>query len=155
MAADWSRLTRHAKKAVHESQVLAASLGNSSVEPEHLMLSLLDDRSSSAVVLLALLAVDLDRVRMGVEERLAEGCEPDLIEEKPAYSKALRQVVEDACRLAGSEGVGTEHLAAAALLAQNDAGRTLRETCQVESADLETALSALDSHELRLPYPRT
>lgn len=149
MAGEWNRLTRHAKRSVIESQELAASLAGSSVQPEHLLLTLLDDSTSAAAVLFTLADFPAEEVRVILEERVAVDSQFENPIEKPAFSPALRRVVEDAGALAGTGAVGSEHLALAILNAEGPLGMAIKEARGVDSNILAPYLEMLEGHELK------
>ncbi len=149
MAGEWNRLTRHAKRSVIESQDLAASLAGSSVQPEHLLLTLLDDSTSAAAVLFTLAGFPADEVRVILEERVAVDSQFENPVEKPAFSPALRRVVEDAGALAGPGSVGSEHLTLAILAAASPLGIAIKEACRIDSTTLTPYLEMLEGHELK------
>ena len=148
MAVEWNRLTRHAKRAVVESQELAASLGSSSTEPEHLLMTLLDDPASAAVLVLSLSGGRSEDLRCALEERLVQAPESGAGVEKPPHSPAVRRMVEQAASLLEAGPVTTGHL----LLALAQRGSPLSPLFEESGADLDelrAVLDAMEGHELR------
>ncbi|HET6385891.1 MAG TPA: Clp protease N-terminal domain-containing protein [Armatimonadota bacterium] len=145
MAVEWARLTRHAKRAVVESQELAAALGGDSVKPDHLLMTLLDDSASMAALLICLSGGRPDEVRCALEDRLADALGASV--EKPPYSPAVRELLEQAARLTDAGPVGTGQLLVAALESGDEAAVTLQ-NAGVDPAEVRIQLEAMGIHEL-------
>lgn len=147
MAGEWNRLTRHAKRAVRESQDLAASLGGASVLSEHLLMTILDDPGSAGALLLSLAGVSADELRSVLEESIAGESLGGQVE-KPAFSPALRETVERAGLMVADGLIGTDHLVVAALWAGGPLKEAVQTTCRLDDAELWAQLELLGSHEL-------
>ncbi|MEU6850010.1 Clp protease N-terminal domain-containing protein [Actinacidiphila alni] len=108
--AGFNRFTPKARKAVADAQEEARTAGHDAVEPEHLVLGLLDQPTALAGMALESLGVDAAAVRAAVAtdgtrtEPLKGG-----IPVAPATKKTLQLVLREALRL-GHNYIGTEHI---------------------------------------------
>jgi hypothetical protein len=107
------RVTERAQRAVLDAKREAGRLGHDRVGTEHLLLGLLGDPESLAVVTLASLGIQAETVRRRVEETVGQGHGPQVMGFYLPMTKPATQVLS----LAGSEAMrldhdrlGTEHL---------------------------------------------
>jgi hypothetical protein len=109
-AANFQRFTPRARTAVTNAQEEARTARHSAIEPEHLLLGLLDQPETFATRALDSLGVTPDAVRAaiatpGTESEPLDGNLPV----SPAAKKALQLVLREALRL-GHNYIGTEHI---------------------------------------------
>jgi len=91
------RLTDAARAALEKAFQRAAELRHPSVEPEHLLVGLLDAPDGPTASLLNTLRVPVDRVRAGTEERLKHLPTADHVSPSDQYlSRGLTQVIDAA-----------------------------------------------------------
>ena len=107
------RVTERAQRAVLDAKQEAGRLGHDHVGTEHLLLGLLRDQESLAVVTLAGLGIQVETVRRRVEETVGRGQGPQVMGFYLPMTKPATLVLS----LAGSEAMrldhdrlGTEHL---------------------------------------------
>lgn len=107
----FNRFTPRARGVVVTAQSEARAAGNDTITPAHLVLGLLVDEQSLAVVLLDAQGVDLAALRDAARATLPAPAEqvPDLIPFDAAAKKALELTFRQALRL-GHNYVGTEHI---------------------------------------------
>jgi hypothetical protein len=123
----FSRFTPRAREAVLRGAGHAADAGVGSVEPEHVLLGILDDPASLATRALEAVGVPAERLR----ERLAAsspatgGGGGDL-PFTPGSKLLLERTLREALRL-GHNNVGTEHVLLALLDDEGAAGAALRD----------------------------
>ncbi len=137
----FDKLTAKSQEAVAYAQSRAAELGNSELDPLHLLDALLADSEGIVVPLLKKLKVDLDRLRTMV------GSEIDRLPKvsggrEPGLSPALRKTLELAAKSAetmGDEYVSTEHLLLGILQSDNKASNVL----SLSGINQDDALQAL------------
>jgi hypothetical protein len=107
------RVTERAQRAVLDAKQEAGRLGHDRVGTEHLLLGLLGDQESLAVVTLVSLGIQVETVRRRVEETVGPGQGPQVMGfylpmTKPA-ALVLSLAGSEAMRLEGDR-LGTEHL---------------------------------------------
>jgi ATP-dependent Clp protease ATP-binding subunit ClpB len=91
------RLTDAARAALEKAFQRAAELRHPSVEPEHLLVGLLDSADGPTTALLNTLRVPVDRLRAGAEERLKRLPTADHVSPSDQYlSRGLSQVIDAA-----------------------------------------------------------
>ncbi|MFG1811786.1 Clp protease N-terminal domain-containing protein [Streptomyces sp. NPDC049040] len=108
--ANFSRFTPRARKAVADAQEEARTARHGAIEPEHLVLGLLDQQDTFATRALTDLGTTLDAVRAAVatpgdRKKPLTGHLPI----SPAAKKTLQLVLREALRL-GHNYIGTEHI---------------------------------------------
>ncbi|MEV6006513.1 Clp protease N-terminal domain-containing protein [Streptomyces sp. NPDC051976] len=108
--ASFTRYTPRARKAVAAAQEEARKAKHGAVEPQHLVLGLLDQRETLAARVFVDLGADEGAIRAavateGTERRALKGHLPV----GPATKKTLQLVVREALRL-GHNYIGTEHI---------------------------------------------
>jgi ATP-dependent Clp protease ATP-binding subunit ClpB len=140
----YDKLTIKSQEALAEAQSLAASRGQSEIQPAHLLQALLGQPEGSTVPVLQKLGVSLDRLR-GEIGALLERMPKVTGGGQPQLSRATSAVLEGAAAEAEKlkdEYVSTEHLLLALLKDQNEpAARVLRNN----GAGREDVLKALAS----------
>ena len=139
---NWEKLTQKAREAVMGAQERARGAGHPEITPEHLALSLVEQKGGVVPAVLEKLQVDLPRLGSRLETTLGRlpkmqgGAEPQV-------SRLLGGVLEASLQKAAffkDEYVSTEHLLAALLEASGcEASKALR----AAGVDEERLLSAL------------
>ena len=105
------KLTHHARHVLISARERARDMGQNQIAPEHILLGILAEESSSAANLLKDLNVELPQLRQRIEENLKdkqyyEQGEPDLTEDTQiAMTLAAREA-----RDLGFDYLGSEHL---------------------------------------------
>ena len=109
------KLTIKSQEAVQEAQRLAERKGNQELQPEHLLIALLDDKEGIALQILTRLGVDLNALQKDVEEEIEKF--PKVLGATPAgqiyISQRLKDAIEGAFKEAEhltDEYVSVEHL---------------------------------------------
>jgi RNA polymerase sigma factor (sigma-70 family) len=111
MKTTFERFSRRALRALGLAQSEAQRLNHSHIEPEHLLLALTQLDDGAAVELLRQVDVDLDQIRMRVEQRIGQGAEPtsDALALTPRTKRAIVAAVAEADQM-GQRRIGTRHL---------------------------------------------
>lgn len=140
----FSRFTPRARNAVVAAQEGARATRSAEITPLHLILGLLDDPGSLAMVLLAEQGVTAEALRAAAPAPVGETEPPALIPFNGAAKKALELTFREALRL-GHNYIGTEHLLLALLESEGDNGplHQLGISKGRTEADLADALGAL------------
>ena len=125
---DLSTFTKKSQEALSEAQTLAVTAGNTSVEAEHLLLSMLRQKDGLIPRILGRMEVDTNRLVQDVERELARlprisgpGAEPGKIYVSQRLNQILVNAREMATRLK-DEYVSVEHVMAAILAEGAGAG---------------------------------
>jgi len=108
----FDRCTSRADQVLFYARAQVSQLGSSAVEPEHILLGLLDEGKGLGCRILERRGVALDDLRSDVLRRLtarAKIPESDGIPFSPSCERALQSAAEEADRLL-QKHVGTEHL---------------------------------------------
>jgi hypothetical protein len=118
--ATFARFTPRARQSVADAQEEARKAKHASVEPEHLVLGLLDQADTLAVRVFAALDVTPAQIRdavatPGIEKRPVKGNIPV----GAATKRTLRLVLREALRL-GHNYIGTEHILLGVLSDEQD-----------------------------------
>lgn len=140
----FSRFTPRARGTVVAAQEHARATRSAEITPLHLILGLLDDPGSLAMVLLAKQGITVEALREAVPAPVGETEPPALIPFNSAAKKALELTFREALRLSHNY-IGTEHILLALLEAEDDNGplHQLGISKERTEADLAYALSAL------------
>ena len=136
--------TERAQEAIAESARLAADRGNQVVEPEHLLLALLDAREGVVEPVLQRAGADLPALRaatLAALERRAQVSGTAGAELSNAYRAVLRRAGQEAERL-NDEYISTEHLLLA-LLEESSPAREAMRSSGVTRDGLLAALQAV------------
>ncbi|MGB6244874.1 Clp protease N-terminal domain-containing protein [Gordonia sp. (in: high G+C Gram-positive bacteria)] len=137
----FNQFTPRARKVAAAAHTIAREHGAAEVTPAHLILGMLDDRSSLAITLLAQLGTDLDALARDVTASLPAPSDhaPELVPYDAAARKVLELTFRQALRL-GHSYIGTEHVLLALL--EDEAGTGPLADAHVESDAFEAALTA-------------
>ena len=129
---DSQRLTQKTQEALHDAQTKALRYGHTEVDPEHLLLALLEQPDGLVARLLDGAAGDADTLRTAVRQQLERRprvSRPGRRRQSIGISRALGQVLDAALEIAErmkDEYVSVEHvLLAMAQAHQSSAGRLL------------------------------
>ena len=143
---DPNHLTQKSQEALHDAQTKALRFGHTEVDPEHLLLALLDQSEGIVPPLLSQAGADPDKLRAALESELARrprvtgpGASPGQINVTQRLARLLDSAEQEAGRLK-DEYVSVEHLVLA-MLAEGQAtvaGRLLREQGLTREAFLES-----------------
>jgi ATP-dependent Clp protease ATP-binding subunit ClpB len=172
---DPNRLTQKSSEALHDAQTKALRYGQTEVEPEHLLLALLDQPEGLILRLVVRAEVDADALRAAVERAIealprvtGSGAGAGQVYVSRALSEILDKAEDEAKRLR-DEYVSVEHILLAMIAggAQTSVGRILRDhgvtrerfleiltqvrgSQRVTSATPETAYEALEKYGIDL-----
>ncbi|MGH2367111.1 MAG: ATP-dependent Clp protease ATP-binding subunit, partial [Chloroflexota bacterium] len=123
------RLTRQAQEALMRTQAVAAEFGHSTVEPEHLLLALLEQPNGPVAD--AVTALDADPKALAGKIRAALGQQPRQSQSDQLYLGRRGKRVLDAAVFAANQGqdrfVGAEHLFLAIMAEGGPAAELLSE----------------------------
>jgi uncharacterized protein (TIGR03435 family) len=106
------RFTQRALTVLFSARSAVSQFGASAVEPEHILLGVLDEGNGLGSRILARLGADLDECRSDILLRLtvrAKTPESDEVPFSASSERALQSAVEEADRLS-HDFIGTEHL---------------------------------------------
>jgi ATP-dependent Clp protease ATP-binding subunit ClpB len=126
MAIRWEKLTVKSQQAMEQAQSRATELGNPEVQPEHLLLALIEDREGVIPSVLEKIGVptqQLEHELHQIEEKLPRVAGAVT---QPGISQALNKVLDQAFREAANfkdEYVSTEHLLLGVAHGKNEAAR--------------------------------
>jgi ATP-dependent Clp protease ATP-binding subunit ClpB len=172
---DPNRLTQKTQEALHDAQTKALRYGHTEVEPEHLLLALLDQPEGLIPRLLARAEVDAQALHTDVERAIerrprvsGSGAGAGQVYVSRALSQILDQAEQEAARLK-DEYVSVEHVLLAMIASgtQTAAGRLMRDhgvtrerfleiltqvrgSQRVTSATPESAYEALEKYGIDL-----
>ncbi len=107
------RFTERARKVIEFARQEAGRLGHDYVGTEHLLLGLVRLGEGVAVEILKGFGVDLESVRLAVEEMVSKGAATLKMGEipfTPRAKKVLERIVAEEARKLGHNYVGTEHI---------------------------------------------
>jgi ATP-dependent Clp protease ATP-binding subunit ClpC len=112
----FERFTDRARRVVVQAQEEARDLGHHYLGPEHLLLGLVHEERSLAVLVLGSLGISRDAVRQRTLEAVPRGEQPPSghIPFTPAAKKLLEQSLRES-RALGHDYIGTEHILLALL----------------------------------------
>jgi uncharacterized protein (TIGR03435 family) len=108
----FDRFTARARRVLFYARTQVSQLGSSAIEPEHILLGLLDEGNGLSCRILVRTGVALDDLRSDIVGRLTGGekvPESDEIPFSASCKRALEYAAEEADRLLHNH-VGTEHL---------------------------------------------
>src|SRR5690348_5258322 len=122
-----NKITTKAQEALQATQAIASERGHQALEPEHLLLALLDQREGIVVSTLQKMNVSLDVLRSDIEKILQKRAQ--VSGAQPYMSRELVQVLDNAetqAQALQDEYTSTEHLLLALLKdAKSDTGKAL------------------------------
>jgi ATP-dependent Clp protease ATP-binding subunit ClpB len=131
---DINRFTEKAQQALQSSQAAAVRRGNQQIEPEHLLLALLEQEPGLAVSILRKADVDVNGLRSGIERELdrlprvsSVGSDDDRAYVSGRLNRVLTRAEEEAKRFK-DDFVSVEHLLLALTEDTGAAGRLLKDT---------------------------
>jgi Clp amino terminal domain, pathogenicity island component len=107
--AGFARFTPRARTVVVNAQNKAHDAGNAEIQPDHLILGLLEDPESLAAKILTRRGVDLAAVRDGITLPARVDDPPTLVPFSGQARKVLELTFREALRL-GHNYIGTEHI---------------------------------------------
>src|SRR5262245_14872465 len=122
-----NKLTTKAQEALQAMQSIARERGNQSLDPEHLLLALLDQPESAVVATLQRMNVDLSTLRRTVMTALDK--KPQGSGGEPYMSRELHNILEGAeaqAKALQDEYTSTEHLLLALLKVPSEASKILQ-----------------------------
>ena len=144
------RLTIKAQESVHHAQRLAERHGHAEVDVEHLAAALLRQQDGVVPPLVAKLGIGADQLRSHLDEALARRPKVSGASADRYPSRAFRQALEAAFRLAEDmkdEYVSTEHLFLGALEPPGTDLSRIAAQLGLKSADVLHALQALRGNQ--------
>jgi len=138
----FARYTARARNVVVSSQNEARTAKNAEITPAHLVLGLLAEPQSLAIVAIKARGVSEDAVRAAATAALAPGVEnnPELVPFDGEAKKVLELTFREALRL-GHNYIGTEHMLLALLEVENGAG--VLSGLGLQKDDIEADIQAL------------
>ncbi len=147
--------THHLKAAITQAASFAASLGNPSVEPEHVLYALCRQKGSIAAEIANKAGITADSVKEAIiqHEQLTL---PAATAERPQsqLSPVAKQAVEKAALIASQfahKYVGTEHLLMALLKLDHRPLKDILRAHQVSTSDLQQHLIVVLKNTSKLP----
>jgi Clp amino terminal domain, pathogenicity island component len=149
----FQRFTPRARKAVTDAQVAARERRHREIGTEHVLLGLLEDEGSIAVMALRQLEVDPTTLRQLVDERLPAGDTP--VKGHIPFAKPAKKTLELSLREAlalGHNYIGTEHILLALARVDDGAGRLLADQ-GADTARLRPVVVALLANHGKRPSP--
>src|SRR5205807_5536349 len=151
------KLTTKAQEALQAMQPLDQERGHQALEPEHLLLALLDQRDGVVVATLQKMNVQVDLVRGELEKTLEK--RPQVSGSQPYMSRELLQVLDNAeaqAKALQDEYTSTEHfLLALAKDAKSDAGKILARLGVTSDGILKALASVRGSQRVTDPDPES
>lgn len=108
----WERFTERARRAIFDAQAVAMRYGSSVVEPEHLLLTLMQDGDSVAVCVLAEMGIASARIRHDMESLMPPHQGGSDGKEMPLSQRGHRVILYayEEARSLSNNYIGTEHL---------------------------------------------
>ncbi|HET7769589.1 MAG TPA: Clp protease N-terminal domain-containing protein, partial [Chloroflexota bacterium] len=138
------RFTRHAQEAVVRTQTIAREQGHSTVEPEHLLVALLEQQGGPVPQALSHLKVDADAIVGAVRRHLSDVAR-ESVGESLYLSRRGRRVMEGAIFAANQAQhrfVGAEHLFLA-ILAEAGPGADILQSAGVNAQGVARAFKEM------------
>lgn len=160
---DLNRFTQKSIEAVQQAETKALRYGNPEIEPEHLLLVLLEQHEGLLARLLIKMNVSPDEVKQKVEHRLEQKPRvsgPGKEAGKIYVSSATNQVflkAEDEAKAMGDEYISVEHLFLGILaeVGKTTLGKQLAETGITRTKFLEALRSVRGSQRVTSTTPET
>src|SRR5262245_34418444 len=123
-----NKLTTKAQEALQSMQSLARERGNQSLEPEHLLLALLDQPEGAVAATLQHMNIAIPPLRRQIDSSLDK--KPQVSGGEQYMSRELRDVLEGAeaqAKALQDEYTSTEHFLLALIKIQSDAAKLLNQ----------------------------
>jgi ATP-dependent Clp protease ATP-binding subunit ClpB len=138
----FDKFTQKAQAAVLEAQSLAEQSRAATVEPEHLLATLIHQEGGVVPSVLARVGVDVEGVSRSLDQALAALPRAQGAAVQVSFSRALADILTDAQQIAGNmkdEYTSTEHL----LLAMLASGHKIKQLLARHGIDYNAAIQAL------------
>jgi ATP-dependent Clp protease ATP-binding subunit ClpB len=152
-----SKLTTKAQEALQAMQQIAQSRGHQALEPEHLLLALLEQPEGAVVSTLQQLNVTIPDLRKQLEKALEKL--PSVSGGEPYMSRELRALLdqsEAAAKALQDEYISTEHfLIALAKAESTEAGKILRRAGVTSEAVLRALATVRGAQRVTDPDPES
>ena len=140
----FDKYTQKAQAAVVEAQSLAEQMGHSTIEPEHLLLSLMRQEGGVVPAILSKIGADEKNVEQSVERALASMPRATGASLQISFGSAVRTIFQEAQTVATNmkdEFVSTEHL----LMAMASSQHKVRDLLARSGVDYNAIMQALAS----------
>jgi uncharacterized protein (TIGR03435 family) len=144
----FDRFTARADQVLFHARSQVSQLGSSAIEPEHILLGLLDEGKGLGCRILARTGISFDDCRSDTLRRLtarAKIPESDSIPFSPSCERALQYAAEEADRLL-QKHIGTEHLLLGLLREERSVAAEVLATRGLRIEALRDAIVELLSH---------
>ncbi|MGH3503448.1 MAG: Clp protease N-terminal domain-containing protein [Nocardioidaceae bacterium] len=102
----FERFTKRARAAVQQAWIRAAEAGSSEIDPEHLLLAIIDDEDTLAVQVMTKLGAPPKEVRAALSRRDLDGAEPDASDDLDAEALQAIGIDLDEVRRQVEENLG-------------------------------------------------
>lgn len=138
----YERFTDRARTAMNQTREIAQRFNQATIQPEHVLLGLLEDHGSFAALVFKDCGVDLDRATADVEALCQPGAAA-VVKKRRRFSKSAKHAIELAlveARHLQQGCVGTEHLLLGCLLMGPD---TLSPVCARLGLTVENVKGAI------------
>src|SRR5258706_4213525 len=154
----FDRLTTKSQEALAAAQERAERAGNPEIQPEHLLLELIEQKEGAVRPALEAAQVPVDKLRKAVEARLEQLPKVTGTKQQPALSSELRQILDNAEREAErlqDQFVSTEHFLLAMVdpSVTSEAGRILREAGATRESLYNALVSVRGGEQVTDPNP--
>jgi ATP-dependent Clp protease ATP-binding subunit ClpB len=152
------RLTTKSQEALSAAQDRASRAGNPEIEPEHLLLELIEQKDGAVRPVLEAARIPIDRIAKALEARTKQLPRMSGARQQVVVSSALREIIENAEREAErlqDQFVSTEHLLLAMVdpAVTSEAGRILREAGATREQLYEALMSVRGGEQVTDPNP--
>jgi len=152
------RLTTKSQEALSAAQDRASRAGNPEIEPEHLLLELIEQKDGAVRPVLETARIPIDRIAKALEARTKQLPRMSGARQQVVVSSALREIIENAEREAErlqDQFVSTEHLLLAMVdpAVTSEAGRILREAGATREQLYEALMSVRGGEQVTDPNP--
>ena len=145
-----NKLTTKAQEAIQSMQAIAQERGQQALEPEHLLLALLDQKDGVVVSTLQQMNVDPDRVRADAQKALDK--KPSVTGGQPYMSRELVAILDKAeteAKALQDEFTSTEHLLLALIrTGKTDASEILKKNGVTADGVLKALASVRGAHRI-------
>src|SRR5262245_19796927 len=144
----FERFTSRARRVLFYARSEVGRLGSSAIEPEHILLGLLNEGKGRGIRILSLSGVALNDVRSDIVGRFKGGekvPESDEIPFSASCTRALQHAAEEAHRLLHSH-IGTEHLLLGLLREERSVAADVLAARGVRIEAVREAIVELHSH---------